>query len=72
MRTYLKKLREAKEMTQEQLANQLGVSANYYCMIENGDRQKNMDLRLASKIAETLHVPIDFIVAEESRLAESA
>lgn len=72
MRSILGTFAAKNNLTQQDSANKLGVSLSYYNSIENGNRQKNMDLRFASKIAETFHVPIDFIVAEESKLAESA
>jgi transcriptional regulator with XRE-family HTH domain len=68
MREYLRSLRENKKMTQEQIAAHLGINANYYCMIENGDRQKNMSLLIANKLSKVLNVPLEFIVQEEEKL----
>lgn len=72
LREYLKRLREGQKMTQEQLGSQLGINANYYCMIENGDRQKNMDLLMASKISKALKVSIEFIISEETKLSRES
>lgn len=69
MREYLKHLREEKRITQKQMAIYLGINANYYSMIENGERQKDMSLLLANKLADTLDVSIDYIVTEEKKLA---
>lgn len=68
MRDYLKRIRENKKMTQEYLASKLGINANYYCMIENGDRQKNMGLIMANNLAEALNVSVEFIISEELKI----
>ena len=52
MREYLKKLRLKKKMTKQAVADFLGISQNYYTYIENGERQKSLDLAYASKLAE--------------------
>ena len=36
-RTYLKKAREELGLTQSDVAKRVGISANYYCDIENGN-----------------------------------
>lgn len=72
MREYLKSIRESQGLTQEQLANQLGINANYYCMIENGNRQKNMELLMANRLSKALHVSVYVIIAEESKLARES
>ena len=70
MRGWLKTSREAKSMTQKSLAEKLGVSESYYCAIENGQRQKNMDLMLAAGISAALGIPVAEIMAEEKKLIE--
>ena len=65
MRTYLKKLRESKNLTQEEVAQQIGISQNYYCMIENGERQKKMDFPLILKLSKILEVSLEFIAQKE-------
>lgn len=42
----------------KQLANKLGISESYYCSIENGERQKNMDMVLVSGIAEAFGISV--------------
>ena len=69
MREYLKKLREEMKLTQQKVADELGISANYYCMIEKGDRQKKMDLTLVTKLAEIFKVPVSEIIDNENKIA---
>jgi putative transcriptional regulator len=65
MRGYLKRLREKCGMTQQDVADKLGISYQYYSLIENGERQKNMDITLAAKIADVFGVEIGEIVRLE-------
>lgn len=69
MRKYLKELREKKEkLTQEAAAQKLGISQNYYSCIENGERQKDLDLSLVLKLSKLFDVSVDYIIAEEEKL----
>lgn len=53
MRDWLKKLREEKGMSQEDVARETGmISRCHYTNIENGDRAPSVPV--AKKIAETL------------------
>lgn len=72
MRRYLKNLRRKRKLTQQETADKLGVSLSYYNSIENGNRQKNMDLLLANKIAKTLHVTVSFIIREEKKIMQKS
>lgn len=72
MREYLKKLRESKGLNQQDMAERIGISKQYYSLIENGDRQKKMDVTLISAIAAILSVPIEQIIEDECRLLENA
>ena len=65
MRNWLKKLREENGLSQEKMAERLGVVQGYYSMIETGERQKNLDLSLAIKLAEILGVSVEYIVEQE-------
>lgn len=65
MRKYLKELRDKKEISQKQTANILGISQNYYSMIENGERQKDLDLSLVTKLAELFDVSVEWIAEQE-------
>lgn len=61
MRKWLKNLRMKSSMTQQELADSLGIAQNTYSQIENGTRQINMDLSFAKKISEIFNLPIEKI-----------
>lgn len=65
MREWLRKLRNEKKMTMKEIATKLGISESYYCAIENGDRQKKMDMIVASGLAAAFGVSVATIVALE-------
>lgn len=62
MREWLRNLRIEKNLTMKAMAEKLGISESYYCAIENGERQKKMDMLLASGLATILEVPVFRIV----------
>jgi len=66
MREWLKKLRNDHGMTQMQIAEKVGISESYYAYIENGDRQKSMDISLARKLASIFGVSVDQIAEYEN------
>ena len=66
MRFWLKTAREKKELTMKMLADKLNISESYYCSIENGTRQKNMDVSLVSKLSVAFDMPIVEIVECET------
>lgn len=68
VREYLKKLRLKKKMTKQAVADFLGISQNYYTYIENGERQKSLDLAYASKLAELFNVSVDWIAKQEQNV----
>lgn len=68
LRNWLKKLREESGMTQKQVGKELDISESYYAYIENGDRQKAMDISLARKLSKVFNVSIEQIVEFESTL----
>lgn len=65
MRTYLKELRKKAGFTQQELANKLFVSQNYYSSIEKGERQEDMNLSLILNLSKVLEVPVELIIKEE-------
>lgn len=71
MREYLIKLRKGKSLTQQQMADKIGITKQYYNMIEKGKRQKKMDIVLASAIASVFDMPIEQIVEYEKELIKS-
>lgn len=52
----IKSLRSAKNLTQEQMADQIGISRQKYARIENGTN--NITLEILSKIANILDVTV--------------
>ena len=68
MRDWLKSLREQAELTQQQIADKLGITKQYYQMIEAGNRQQNMDLTLCSKLSELFGISLEEIAIKETEL----
>ncbi len=68
MRGYLKNVRTNKNLSQQEIATKLDISLSYYNQIENGERQKDLDLSMATKLAKIFDVSIDWIIAEEEKL----
>ena len=54
---YIRDAREKKGLSQEEMANELGISRSYYAMIETGRR--NFSFKLAIKFHHTLDLSID-------------
>lgn len=65
MRIWLKNLRTSAHLTMKEMGDKLGVSESYYCAIENGERQKKMDIALAASLASIFNLPIAQIVRYE-------
>lgn len=70
MREYLIEAREKAGLTQQDVANRIGISRQYYQMVETGERQKRMDLSLAGGLSVVLNIPIAEIVQRESAAQE--
>lgn len=67
MRDWLKGKRAEKNLTQDQMAEQLGISLSYYNLIENGERQKKMDLSLANQLSVILGMTLKQIIELEGK-----
>lgn len=65
LREYLKKLRKEKQLTQQNVADVLGISQNYYHNIEYGERQKDLDLSIVMKLSELFDVTVEWIAEQE-------
>ena len=65
MRQWLRDARQVKGMTMKQMADKLNISESYYCSIENGYRQRDMDISLVGKISETLEISVKQILQNE-------
>ncbi len=68
MRDYLVTLRKEKSLTQKQLAQKLDISESYYNQIENGERQKRMDITIIDRLASALDVPVSALINYENNL----
>lgn len=67
MRDWLKEKRQAKNLTMAEMAEKMDITESYYCLIENGERQKKMDIAIATKLATILDMPVGSIVELEGR-----
>ena len=65
MRKWLKEAREDAGLSMKQFGEKLGISESYYSCIENGTRQKKMDLNLVIGISSVLGIPINQITELE-------
>ena len=65
MREWLRQARLDKGYTMKDLAERLGISESYYSLIENGERQKKMDIILVMKLSSALSVPVKKIAEFE-------
>lgn len=71
VREYLIEAREKAGLTQQDVANRIGISRQYYQMVETGERQKRMNLSLAGGLSVVLNIPIAEIVQREIAAQES-
>ena len=68
MRSYLVDLREKHGESQQDVADALGISRQYYQMIETGERQKKMDTTLVIGIAQHFSVSAAEIIECEQTI----
>lgn len=69
VRQYLIELREKTKESQQEVADAVGISRQYYSFIEAGLRQKRMDITLVMKLARHFAVDVGEIIAHEDALA---
>lgn len=71
MNNRIRELRKQHKMnkgyTMKDMGEKLGISESYYCAIENGDRQKRMDMLIASGLATIFSIPVAKIVSFEKQ-----
>ncbi len=67
MREYLKDARICLGLSQNQVAQKLGISANYYSCIENGERQNDMKTSLLLDLSGILKIPISQMLENEKK-----
>ena len=66
MREWLYEARTNAKMTQADVAEKLCITESYYSLIENGERQKKMDVTLVAKLSDIFKIPADKIVQYEA------
>lgn len=70
-REYLKKMRNEMGLTMQDMGDALGISRQYYNLIETGVSQKRMDITLVRKLADIFGATLDEIAQREQEwLAE--
>ena len=66
MRDWMKQKREEKSLTQQNVADKLGISKQYYQFIESGKRQKDLCSSLILGLADCFGMsPIDVVNKEK-------
>lgn len=65
----IRRYRKANNMTQEQLAEKVGVSTSFCANIERGGR--SMSIQVLTKFAKALHVSVDSLLLDPSELENS-
>lgn len=72
MREYLVKLRKQYDLSQQDVADYVGISRQYYNAIENGVRQKKMDVTLITKFADLFKTSLQKICDAESEWQDTS
>ncbi len=70
LRAWLRDLRESSGQSQQQIADKMGITRQYYQQIEAGDRQQKMDITLCSKLADLFEISIEEIVSREKEIRQ--
>lgn len=65
MREWLKNARDKKGLSQRETARRLEIGQQYYSGIENGTRQKELQLLMAVRLSELLQIPLREIIEAE-------
>lgn len=66
IRTNIKKERERKGLTQQQLADKAGISMNYLAKIESEKMQRGFSITILGRIADALEIDIrDFFKSKK-------
>jgi len=67
MRKWMYDCRVKKKLTQEDLAEKLGITGCYYSLIENGKRMKALDMDFVVRLSVVFGISIDKILRMESK-----
>ena len=72
LRGYLKEKRKSQGLTQQNVAERLNISTQYYSLIEKGERQESLNLSMLDKLAEIFGVPLSDLITAERQFSEKA
>ena len=64
-REYLRELREQNNMSMQVVADRIGISRQYYQLIEAGERQKKMDITLVLALSNLFGISAEQINTHE-------
>lgn len=67
MRKYLVTLREKSKYSQQNVAEKLNITTQYYQMIEKGKRQRKMEVTLATQLANIFNISLEELLDEERK-----
>lgn len=65
MRQWLKDMRKLKGLSQQNVAEIIGITRQYYQQIEAGERQQKMDITLITKISKAFDISVSQIINNE-------
>lgn len=65
MRQWLKDMRELKGLSQQNVAETIGITRQYYQQIEAGERQQKMDITLITKLSKAFDISVSQIINNE-------
>lgn len=71
-REYLRKLREKHGMSMKFVADRIGISRQYYQLIEAGERQKKMDITLILALSNLFVIPAEQIIKHEKEIIKES
>ena len=66
----MRELRINKNITQQMVAEVVGITRQYYNMIETGERQKKLSIDMARKLADVFGVTFEYICAQENQVSD--
>ncbi len=72
MREWLKEARTKAGMSQQETANKLQLTRQYYALIESGQRQKSLDILLAKKLGNLFNMTLDQIADYDEMMHSTA
>lgn len=65
-REYLRKLRENSNMSMQDVADKIGITRQYYQLIEASERQKKMDITLVIALSNLFGITAEQMIKHES------